>query len=201
MVVTPTTSPDSFGPMVMSPTDSNHLEVVEGQIGEDDHPEPIPEPGPMDSSSVETHDDTGGQIHDVPTPMPTPAVPVPDGEHPPVALVLNGTPVTIPYNVMKGDVLQLRQFLARALPGRSVTAKLPESVAALRRNIIRQEQYITAKKSLPAMGAGKSSRRRTPGQTALLRAIKTLLRRLEAELASEPGVEDDGAETDEVDVR
>lgn len=225
MVASPTTSSGGAGPMMMSPTETNRLEVVESRLKVSDpevpeptpmlvEPEPVPEQeqvstlmlepvhAPMQSSG-ESHEDASVQTPTMPTPMPTPPVPDQVVEDPLVEFDVDGTSVTIPHSILKGDVIRLRRFLSVAIPDRSQYAKLPVSVAARRRNMIRQDQYLATRRiAPPTMGSciGKTSRRRTHEQTALLRAIKTLLRRLEAELSSEPGVEADGTETDEIEV-
>ncbi len=213
MVASPTTGSSSAGPTVMSPSEAgvNDLEVIESKlkVGDSEGHEPtigpesnqdqeqasasVPTPpigstnGPQEGAIVQT------------TTMPIPGVPDMVQGGPTINFDVDGTSVTISYEDLKGDVLQLRSFLARKIPGRSKTAKLPKDVASVRRNMIRQDQYIATRRLAPSTSSivGKAARRRTPGQIALLRSTRTLLKRIEAELVSNREDASDGSGMDE----
>ncbi len=219
MVASPTTGSSNAVPMVMSPSEVTQLEVIESElkVGDSEGNEPtiVPESDQdqdQASASVSTPpvDPTNGPQEDAsvqttaamptnPEPMPAPEVPDMVQEGPTANFDVDGTSVTISHENLKGDVLRLRSYLASVIPGRSKTAKLPTDVASVRRNMIRQDQYLVTRRLAPSTSssAGKASRRRTPGQIALLRSIRTLLKRLEAELVSEPEGASDGSEMDD----
>lgn len=211
MVVSPTTGSSSAGPTVMSPSEMTHLEVIESELkvgdsegnestigpesdqDQDQASASVPTPpvdptnGPQEGASIQT------------TTMPISEVPGMVQGGPTINFDVDGTSVTISYEDLKGDVLQLRSFLARKIPGRSKTAKLPTDVASVRRNMIRQDQYIATRRLAPSTSSivGKAARRRTPGQIALLRSTRTLLKRIEAELVSNREDASDGSGMDE----
>lgn len=182
-----------------SPTDS--LAVAEDQIrspGSGICPDAlVPE---LNLGQVPGPGNIDDQAHAELIPMRTPAVPALPVEDVFTTFVVGGVSIEIPRSVVAGDILRLRRYLAVALPGRLETAKIPEAVAAVRRNLIRKDQYLATRRRAPSTRrAGKAIPQKTDAQTALLRSLKTLLRRLEAELAPESGnCHDDGAEPDEV---
>ena len=123
--------------------------------------------GPQEGAIVQT------------TTMPIPGVPDMVQGGPTINFDVDGTSVAISHKTLTTDVIELRSFLAIHIPGRSRTAKLPKDVALARRNMIRRDHYIATRRLAPSTNsiAGKAARRRTPEQIALLRSIRTLLKR------------------------